>query len=189
MSKKKKEQNSGPLTPERVILIRMRRLADWREITSFITKLIWMVILLTLLFGVFFGVTPMKNNDMSPRISSGDLLLYYRLDRNIRSQDVVVFEKDGQQYVGRVVAKGGDSVEVTDSSNLVINNSTVIESDIFYPTTKYGDEVSYPVELGENQYFILCDYRDGARDSRYFGAVELSEIKGKVLAVMRRSNL
>lgn len=101
----------------------------------------------------------------------------------------MVFEKDGKQYVGRIVAKGGDSVEVTDDSTLKINNSAVFESDIFYPTPKYGDEVAYPVVLEETQYFILCDYRNGAKDSRYFGAVNQSEIKGKVLAVLRRSSL
>lgn len=189
MSKQKKEKSKEPLTPERVMRARIHRLADWSEITSFFIKLTWMIVFMVLLFGVFFGVTPMKNNDMSPRISSGDVLLYYRLEKNFHSQDVVVFEKDGKQYVGRIVAKGGDSVEVTDDSTLKINNSAVFESDIFYPTPKYGDEVAYPVVLEETQYFILCDYRNGAKDSRYFGAVNQSEIKGKVLAVLRRSSL
>lgn len=189
MSKKKQAKSAEPLTPERVITIRMRRLADQEEIISFITKAIWMAIFLYGLFGVVFGLTPMKNNDMSPRISSGDVLFYYRLEDEFRSGDIVVFDKDGKQYVGRVVAKGGDSVEVTDESRLVINNSTMVESDIFYKTQKYGDEVTYPVNLEENQYFVLCDYREGAKDSRYFGAVNQSEIKGKVLMVIRRSSL
>lgn len=63
------------------------------------------------LLGVFFGITPMKNNDMSPRISSGDLLLYYRLENKFHSQDVVVFEKDGKQYVGFGLPEKGDSVD------------------------------------------------------------------------------
>lgn len=189
MSKKNKNKKNEPLTPERVIRARIHRLADWSEIYSFFTKLILMLIMMFLLFGVFFGITPMKNNDMSPKISAGDLLLYYRLEDKLRAQDVVVFEKDGRQYVGRIVAKDGDSVEITDSSNLMINNSTMVESNIFYPTPKYGDEVAYPISLNEGEYFILCDYRNGAKDSRYFGAVTKDEIKGKVLAIIRRSDL
>ena len=126
---------------------------------------------------------------MSPRLSAGDLLLYYRLETKFRSDDVVVFEKNGKQYVGRIVAKGGDSVEVTDDSQLKINNSTMVETGIFYPTIKYGDEIAYPVNLNSDEYFILCDYRNGAKDSRYFGAVKQTEIKGKVLTVIRRSDL
>lgn len=189
MSKRKANTPNTLPTPEQVIRSRLRRLADWEEVKSFFVKLVLMAALMSVLFGVLFGVTPMRNNDMMPRISSGDVLLYYRLDKNLRSQDVVVFEKNGRQYVGRVVAKGGDSVEVTEDSHLKVNGSTVIESDIFYSTPKYGDEVEYPVQLSGSEYFILCDYRDGARDSRYFGAVDISEVKGKVLAVLRRSSL
>lgn len=189
MSRQKKETSSEPMTPEQVILKKLRHLADLEEVTSFFTKLIMMAALMFVLFGVLFGITPMRNNDMMPRISSGDVMLYYRLEKNLRSQDVIVFEKDGRQYVGRIVAKGGDSVEITEDAHLKVNGSTVIESDIFYSTPQYGDEVAYPVELSDDQYFILCDYRDGAKDSRYFGAVNKSEIKGKVLAVIRRSSL
>ena len=185
----KKAGPPGPLSPEQVIALRMRRLADREEVASFLTKSLWMAAFLYVLFGVLFGITVMKNNDMSPKLSSGDLLFYYRLEDSFRSDDVVVFEKDGRQNVGRVVAKGGDSVEVTEDSQLVINNSYVSESDIFYPTQRYADEVAYPLQLSENQYFILCDYREGAKDSRYFGAVDGDEIRGKVLMIIRRSDL
>ena len=189
MSKRTKSNTPEVMTPEKVIRSRIRRLADWEEIMSFVSKLTLMVILIVLLFGVFFGITPMKNNDMSPRISSGDLMFYYRLEQNIRPQDIIVFEKDGKQYTGRVVARGGDSVEITDESRLKINGSTVVETDIFYSTPRYGEEVAYPVNLTDTQYFVLCDYRDGAKDSRYFGPVEKNEIKGKVITVLRRSSL
>ena len=191
MSKRKKGSVADPavLTPELVIRSRLRRLANREDIWSFFSKLIMMVLLLWILFGVLFGITPMQNNDMSPRISAGDLLLYYRLEDTLRTNDVVVFEKDGKEYTGRIVGKGGESVEITEDSRLLVNGSTVIESDIFYSTSRYGDEVEYPVNLTEDQFFILCDYRDGARDSRYFGPVERDEIKGKVMTILRRSNL
>lgn len=131
----------------------------------------------------------MQNNDMFPRISAGDLLLYYRLEDTFWTNDVVVLEKDGRKYTGRIVAKGGESVEITEDSQLRVNGSTVMETDIFYSTPRYGDEIQYPVNLNENQFFILCDYRDGARDSRYFGPVERTEIKGKVITILRRSSL
>ena len=60
------------------------------------------------------------NDDMLPRISAGDLLLYYRLENSWIAGDVVVFEKEGEQYVGRIVAVSGDTVEVTEDAQLVI---------------------------------------------------------------------
>lgn len=191
MSKQKKgsSADSAVLTPERVIRSRLRRLANREDIWSFFSKLIMMVILLWILFGVLFGITPMQNNDMSPRISAGDILLYYRLEDTLRTNDVVVFEKDGKEYTGRIVGKGEESVEITEDSRVRINGSVFVETDIFYSTPRYDDSVIYPLELAEDEYFILCDYREGARDSRYFGAVKRSEIKGKVITILRRSSL
>lgn len=159
------------------------------EIRLFLTRLTAMVLLMWVLFGLIFGIYPMKNEDMMPRISSGDLLLYYRLQQSFVSGDVIVLQKDGKRYVGRVAAHGGDTVEITEDAQLSVNGSTVIENDIYYSTPRYESEIAYPVTLAENEVFVLCDYREGAKDSRYFGPVSKSEIKGKVITIVRRSNL
>lgn len=44
-------------------------------------------------FGVMFGITTVKNEDMSPRMSAGDLVLYYRLDKHPVAGDVIVYKK------------------------------------------------------------------------------------------------
>ena len=185
----KPKADDTPPTPADIIKAKRRRCADAEDIAGFLTKLAAIVVLLALLFGFAFGVTPMQNDDMSPRISAGDLLLYYRLADDLVTGDVLVFEKDGEQYVGRIVANPGDTVEVTDQATLVVNGSTVLENDIYYTTPKYDNGPAYPITLAEDEYFLLCDYREGARDSRYFGPVSLSEIKGKVITVVRRSGL
>ena len=187
--RKGKAKTDTPPTPAEIIKAKRRRCADAEDIAGFLTKLVAIVVLLGLLFGFAFGVTPMENDDMSPRISAGDLLLYYRLADDMVTGDVLVFEKDGEQYVGRIVANPGDTVEVTDQATLVVNGSTVLENDIYYTTPKYDNGPAYPVTLAQDEYFILCDYREGARDSRYFGPVSLAEIKGKVITVVRRSGL
>ncbi len=186
---KKRQEKEQDVTPEQVIRARLRRLSGNEEIASFFSKLVMMILLLWVLFGVLFGITPMANNDMSPSISAGDLLLYYRLEQTYRTDDVIVFEKDGTEYVGRIAGKSGETVEITEDSQLKVNGNTVIETDIFYTTSRYEDGIDYPVELGDDEYFILCDYRSGAKDSRYFGPVSRSEIKGKVITVLRRSSL
>ena len=188
-AKKSKKAKKQSLTPEQVISARLRRLVNWEDVISFFTRLIAMAVLVWILFGFLFGITPMKNDDMMPRISAGDLLLYYRLEENWHAQDVMVFEKDGRQYTGRIVAQGGDSVEITDDARLVINGSTVLESNIYYSTPKYEGRVTYPLTLQDGQFFVLCDYREGAKDSRYFGAVDQIDVKGKVITVIRRSSL
>lgn len=192
MSKKSKKTQTGISdlkTPEEVIAIRRRNLRNQEEVKSFFLRLCILLIFLWIVFGKLFGILPMHNADMSPRISAGDLMLFFRLENRIHNDDVVVLKKDGTTYTGRIVARGGDTVEITEDSELKVNGSIVIENDIYYKTPKYEDYVSYPLTLEEDEYFVLCDYREGAKDSRYFGAVRDSEILGKVITVIRRSGI
>lgn len=160
-----------------------------RALRNFLVRLFLLITVIGILFGVVFGITPMANADMQPAVCAGDLMLYYRLDKNLKSDDVVVFQKEGIQYTGRIVAVPGDVVEITDESELMVNKNTVMEDNIFYTTLAYDSEVEYPLALKENQYFILCDNREGAKDSRSFGVVDTSEIKGKVITIVRRSGI
>lgn len=186
MSKKKMIEMK---TPEQVIAYRRRYLADQAEVYSFAQRLIMLILVFGILFGFVFGIRPMPNADMSPRISAGDLMLFFRLDNEFHNGDVVVIKKNGRWYTSRIVAQGGDTVEITDDAKLKVNGSIVIENDIYYTTPQYESDVTYPVVLADNEFFLLCDFREGAKDSRYFGAVKRSEIKGKVITVVRRSGL
>jgi signal peptidase I len=46
--------------------------------------------------------------------------------------------------------------------------------------------VTYPYTVGEDSYFILCDYRTAGVDSRSYGAVQQDELDGKVITLLRR---
>lgn len=51
--------------------------------------------------------------------------------------------------------------------------------------------IMYHIRLRSEKINILScdDYREGAKDSRYFGAVEMEEIKGKVITIIRKNEL
>lgn len=186
----KRKQPQQPLTPLQIIKKRRRRLADRADIISFVYRLVLLIAMLVVVFAGVFGIMPMPNDDMSPRISAGDLLFYYRLNREWNNSDVMVFQKDGTRYVARIVARGGDTVEITEDATLKVNGSVVMENDIYFSTPQYEDStVTYPVTLADGEFFVLCDYREGARDSRYFGPVTQDEILGKAITVVRRSGL
>lgn len=190
---KKKEQKNiypyGKKSPEYVIAKRRRFLRDKDEIKTFIMRLIMLLVFLYILFGRIFGLALVDNDDMKPRISGGDLVLYYRIENNWHISDVAVLEKNGERYIGRIVAKGGDTVDIPDEGGLTINDANMVEDDIFYVTKKYEAGIEFPVTLKSDEWFVLCDYREGAKDSRFYGPVKMTEIKGRVIAVLRRSSL
>lgn len=161
--------------------------------------LIYLVAFLVVAWVLFFkviGLTHMPTEDMEPRIDGGDLLVFYRLDKDAAFQDVIVFEKDidgsGKKtlLVARVMAVPGDTVNINANHQLVVNGNVIVEDTIYYTSThRRGDRVSYPLTLGDGQYFVLTDNRDTGMDSRYFGPVSRDEVLGTVITLFRRHKL
>ena len=158
-------------------------------IQTFFLNALLILTAIWLLCGFILGFTTVPNGDMTPNFKTGDLLMYYQLNRDFVAQDVVVLKKNDTTYVGRVVAKGGDTVNITDKGGLVINGNTMIETNIYNNTVRYEGFVNYPVTLKDGEYFVLNDIRSSGEDSRYYGPVSESEILGKVITAVRRNNL
>jgi signal peptidase I len=160
-----------------------------REFLKTTRNYIFLAIIIWFTFTFFLGMRMAPNDDMKPRISAGDILLYYRLDKNINAQDVIALEKNDTFYIGRVIAKEGDTIDITKKSKVVLNGNTITEENIYYETPPYEGFTDYPVTLGKGEYFILVDKRTGGEDSRYYGIVHQNEIKGSVIGLLRRVNL
>ncbi len=159
-----------------------------------VLRIMVLVIVLWVLFFRIVGLTHMPNADMYPRVDSGDLVMFYRLDKDVKAQDVIVIEKTTPNssrkslYMLRVVAAEGDTVEI-DQNRLYINGNAAVENGIFSQTTAYEGYTEYPLTLGPGECFVLADSRDGGTDSRYFGTVRKEEIQGTVITLIRRNNL
>ena len=73
-----------------------RRKARRRRARAFGAMLLRLLALTIVIYVLFFhlvGLTVMPTGDMYPRIDAGDLVLFYRLEKQVRAQDVIVFEK------------------------------------------------------------------------------------------------
>ena len=161
----------------------------------FALRLILILAVIWVLFFVIVGVAHMPSSDMYPRIDMGDFVLFYRLDKDVKAQDIIVLEKEVPSLEGRhlficrVVAVAGDTVEITADNHLIINGNTVVEPNIFYSTSRYDGYTEYPLTLQEGECFVLADSRNGGTDSRFFGPVSREEIDGTVITIVRRNNL
>lgn len=183
------KNNTAPAEEEKSSGDKKKKRSPMGPIQTFFLNALLIVTAVWLLCGLVFGFATVPNGDMSPNLRSGDLLLYYQLNRKFAAQDVVVIKKNDTIYVGRIVARAGDTVDIPDNGNLVINGNTMIEPNIYNPTVRYEGFVNYPLTLSENEYFILADIRSSGEDSRYYGPVSEDEILGKVITAVRRNNL
>ena len=163
-----------------------RRLSEAQRLA---VQLFGFILIIYILFAGIVGIMTMPNGDMYPRIDGGDILLYYRLDKEPKAQDIITFKMNDTRYVARVVAIAGDTVEITNEGAVMVNGNNMIESNIFYETYPLEGYTKYPITLGANECFVLADSRRGAEDSRYFGPVKNDEIKGKVITAIRRSDI
>lgn len=148
-------------------------------------KILIFVVLLAVIFLFIFGICRCSDNMMSPAFKDGDLVVYYRLKKEYQPSDTVVLEKDGETQVRRIIAKAGDEVDMTEDG-LKINGYLQQENEIYTETFPYTEGISFPITIGEDEYFVLGDNRTNAKDSRIYGTVKKGEIKGMVITLLRR---
>ncbi len=147
-----------------------------------------LAILLIITFVFIFGISRCNDNSMSPAFKDGDLAFYYRLQKEYNIADVVVVEKDNELQIRRIIAKGGDQIEITEEG-LKINGYLQQEINIYEETLPYVEGIAFPIEVPENEYFVLGDSRSNAKDSRIYGTVKKEEVKGGVMTLIRRRGL
>ena len=120
-------------------------------------------------------------------LRDGDLLIGYRLQGTYAKNDVVLYEQDGKLRVGRVLGRENDLIALDDSGTLIVNGSAQ-SGEILYPTYA-KDTLEYPYTVPADSVFILGDYRTQSEDSRDFGPVALTDVKAKVITLLRRRSL
>lgn len=134
-----------------------------------------------------FLLTQVEGNDMYPALRDGDLALVYRLQGEYSRGDVIAYRSGGERHFGRIVATAGDEVIISESGALLVN-SQLESGEILFPTTM-EDGGEYRCKVLPGQVFVLGDYRTQARDSREFGPIQLNDVEGKLITLMRRRGL
>lgn len=159
-----------------------------QDILYLLLKILGIVVALLLIFTFLFGIFPYQDVAMKPSIKDGDLVLFYRLDKNYIATDTIVLEYQGNRQVRRVVAVAGDVVDISDDG-LMINGAVQQEAGIYEDTVRYAEGIEFPVTVGKGQVFVLGDSRLTAADSRIYGPVEIKDTLGKVMTLIRRRDI
>jgi signal peptidase I len=117
-----------------------------------------------------------------------DHLMPYRAPRR---GDVVVFKypiQPRRDFIKRCIALGGDTVEIRDK-RLYLNGELKEEPYAVFKGDQSGRTVGLPgdnfgpVVVPEGTIFCLGDNRDNSLDSRFWGPVPLSYVKGRAVII------
>ena len=146
------------------------------------------------------------SSSMEPTLQVGDHLLvnkfiygikfpfietkYFQFKKPQRGDIIVfIYPKDrSKDFIKRVIGTEGEKVQIV-HNKIYINNQLIEDPwgryDERAPSTKYLQpmEIFGPVTVPVNSVFVLGDNRDNSQDSRFWGFVNVNEVKGKALII------
>lgn len=152
-------------------------------------KIIFFFIFIYLFAFFIFGFYRVNGISMEPNINDGDLVLFYRLDKEYVPGDAIVINKDGKNMVVRVIALPGQSVSFDEEGVLFVNNHVDTNKTYFKNVIPNDSNISYPLIVDEGCLFVLGDYRTNTNDSRTFGCISKKDVKGKIIVVLKTKKI
>lgn len=163
-----------------------------RGLYDHLQTLVTVVVAVVLVFS--FGVRFVKVDgpSMQNTLQHGDQLLVLNgwLCGDYRQGDIVIAAKDsfegGSPIVKRVVAVGGQTVNIDFLSGDVYVDGVALEEPYIKELTYLSEGVTFPLTLGEGEVFLLGDNRNESKDSRHpdLGAVDERNIIGRAFFLL-----
>ena len=143
---------------------------------------VWLVI-------TFVGQrTKVEGASMENTLHNGDNLIVDKLSYRFHDPerfDIIVFPfqfQDNTYYIKRIIGLPGETVQIMDDGSIYINGEKLEENygmEVIKPETI--GRAAEPIELGDDEYFVMGDNRNNSSDSRtdMVGNIKRENIIGK----------
>lgn len=159
---------------------RDRSILEWYE------ALISAAVILVLLFSFLFRIIQVEGQSMERTLFPGEKLIVWGAGYTPDRGDVVIvdsYTSYGRPLVKRIIALGGDTVDIDFESGAVEVNGEVLDEPYLSEPTWLSYDVEFPITVPEGTVFLMGDNRNNSLDSRSskVGCIDERDILGKVL--------
>lgn len=131
-----------------------------------------------------------KGASMEPNFHDSEYLIINEITYRFKTAqrgDIIVFRypQDPQEYfIKRVIGLPGEKIKFSDGDVYISkdgNEWTKLDENYLDASVKTFANSDQPVDIGQDEYFVMGDNRNSSKDSRSFGVVNKSFIVGKVM--------
>lgn len=146
-----------------------------------VLPLLAVFVVVVLVFRVIFQVVTIEGRSMEPTLYAWDYLLATRGYATPRRGDIVSISSSrsgGIPFVKRVIAVPGDTIEI-DGEQALVNGAP---EPWLIPRQASEDRMG-PYTVPPGAVWVMGDNRHDSSDSRYFGFVPVSAVRGRAVLV------
>lgn len=163
------------------------------ETFNWIETLMGVLVVFVVVFTFFVRLIGVQGSSMVPTLDDHNIMLVSNLGYTAEKGDIIILRKDGfyndQPIVKRVIATGGDVIDINSETGDVSVNGEVLEepyiAEKIDPLKSVGN-MTYPIMIPEGSIFVMGDNRNHSTDSRWtdLGVVDERYVIGHVITVV-----
>ena len=156
------------------------------ELLEWYDALIFALTILVVVFVFFLRVVAVHGVSMEPTLQGGDRLIVQSIGYKPQRSDVVVIDgyiNYGKPLVKRIIAVGGDVVDIDNATGAVTVNGEVLDEPYINNQTAINGDVTFPCTVPAGCLFVMGDNRQYSSDSRTssIGFIDERDVLGKVV--------
>jgi len=183
--KKQRQQSELGLPTEEQLKTELKRIrhtaAYGKALRSTVGVLLVVAAVAVLISSLFLPVLQIAGDSMTPTLNNDEIVVLVKTN-HFDTGDLCSFSWNNKILIKRIIAGPGDWVEIDGDGTIYVNGEALEEPYVMDKSLGECD-LKFPIQIGENEYFLVGDHRSTSVDSRstVIGNVSTEQIIGKVV--------